>query len=152
MLVAGAMLEHHLRELLGRLDRLIHVAERRCEDELMALLSEILDDRGRARILLYVLDIVGDDLAFQRRDHRLAPLLVRPGPAPVADRAEIDEPDLQGFGRARAACERRQGEARRSGLDESTARYEAHVFAPSFPKWRSRQTKAPDAMDDRRAR
>ena len=94
MLVAGAVLEHDVGELLGGFDRLIHIAECRREDELVASLREVLDDRRRARVLLHVLDIVGDDLTLERLDHRLAAPLMRPGPAVVADRPEIDEPNL----------------------------------------------------------
>ena len=113
VLVAGAMLEHHVRELLGDFDRLVHVAEGRREDELVALLREILQDRCRARVLLDVLDIVGDDLALEGVDHRLAALLMRPGPAVVADRPEIDEADLERFGGARACAKAQAPPARR---------------------------------------
>ena len=103
MLVAGAVLELDVRELLGRFDRLVHVAEGGREDELVPGLREVLEDRRRARVLLHVLDIVGDDLTFQRLDHRLAAALMRPRPAPVADRAEIDEADLERLGGEGAA-------------------------------------------------
>ena len=50
VLVAGAMLEISLGELLGDLDRLIHVAVRGREDELGAVLRKVLEDRHGARI------------------------------------------------------------------------------------------------------
>ena len=52
VLVAGAVLELHVRELLGDFDRLVHVAVRRREDQLVALLREVFQDRNRARVLL----------------------------------------------------------------------------------------------------
>ena len=104
-LVAGAMFPFDVGELLRGLDRLIHVAVGGGEDELVALLGEVLHHRNRARVLLHVLDIVGDDLTFQRVDQRLAALFVRPRPAVVADRAEIDEADLERLGGEAAASQ-----------------------------------------------
>ena len=107
VLVAGAMLPFDVRELLGGFDRLIHVAVGGGEDQLVALLGEVLHHRDRARVLLHVLDIVGDDLTLERVDQRLAALFVRPRPAVVADRAEIDEADLERLG-GEARCESRR--------------------------------------------
>ena len=69
----------------------------------VALLGEVLHHRDRARVLFHVLDIAGDDLTFQRRVQRLAALFVRPCPAIVADRAQIDEADLERLGGEAAA-------------------------------------------------
>ena len=69
-------------------------------------LREIFQDRHCARVLLHVLDIVGDHLSFERVDHRLAALFMRPGPAEVADRPEIDIADLERFDGEGGASER----------------------------------------------
>ena len=98
MLVAGAMLEHHLREIFGDFDALVHVAVGGRENDVVALLREVLEDRNGARVLLDVLDVVGGHLAVERGDHRLAALVVRPGPAEIADGSEIDECGLERVG------------------------------------------------------
>ena len=127
VLVAGAVLKLDIRELLGDLDRLIHVAVRSGEDELVALLREIFEDRNRARVLLDVLDIVRDHLAFERVGHRLAALVMRPRPAPIAGRPEIDEPDLDRIGGEGAAAEGRQSQPRGGRLQHIAACNETHV-------------------------
>ena len=98
LLVTGAMLELGVRQLLGGLDRLVHEAEGRGEDQLVALLREVLDDRDGACVFLHILDVARDDLTLQRLVHREPALVVRPAPAIVADRPRIDEAELQRFG------------------------------------------------------
>jgi hypothetical protein len=104
VLVAGAMLELHIRELLRYFDRLIHVAVGRREDELGPVLSEVLQDWHGARIFLHILHIARDDLALERRLHRQTAFVMRPGPAVVADWPEEDEADFHGFGRESAVA------------------------------------------------
>ena len=125
------MLPFDVGELLGGLERLVHVAVGGGEDELVALLGEILHHRNRARVLLDVFDIAGDDLTFQRRVQRLAALFVRPRPAVVADRAEIDEADLERLGGEAAASQGGQRQPRGRGrLHEISSGNHAHCLSP----------------------
>ena len=125
VLVAGAMLEHHVRELLSHLDALVHIAVGGSEDQLVPLLRQILQDRRGARVFLDVLDIVGDDLPLEGLDHRLAALLVRPGPAVVADRPEVNVADLERFGGEGGAAQRWQRQQPRGrGLQDIAASHE----------------------------
>ena len=118
MLVAGAMLELDVRELLGDLERLIHVAVGGGEDQFVALLGEVFQDRDCARILFHVLDIGRDDLALERGVERKSSLVVSPGPAEIADRAKIDVADLQRLRGEGASPEGGQSQAGGGGLDE----------------------------------
>ena len=90
----GDMDERRVREILGDVDRRVHVAERRREDDVVAVLSELADHPlGVSRVLRDVLLVGGLDVRdcfFERESS----LIVRVGPAEVADRADIDEPDF----------------------------------------------------------
>ena len=153
VLVAGAMLEHHVRELLSHLDALVHIAERGGEDQLVPLLRQILQDRRGARVFLDVLDIVGDDLPLEGLDHRLAALLVRPGPAVVADRSEVNVADLERLGGEGGAAERRRHQPRGRGLDEVTTCYQSHNLLLSLSRtldaWNAHQDPRQEACPKR---
>ena len=57
VLVAGAMLELHIGELLGHFDRLIDLAVGRREDQLGPVLRQVLQDWHGARVFLHILHI-----------------------------------------------------------------------------------------------
>ena len=128
LLVTGAMLELGVRQLLGGLDRLVHEAEGRGEDQLVALLRQVLDDRDGACVFLHILDVARDDLTLQRLVHRQPALVVRPAPAIVADRPRIDEAELQRLGRETASDEGRRRQADRRGFHEIASGNHAHFF------------------------
>ncbi len=125
--VAGAMLEFDVGILLGDFERLIHVAERGREDQLVALRGQVFDDGRRALVFGDVLDIVGDHFPFEMVDHGLAAFFMRPGPAEIADRAEIDVADLQRFIREGGAAHQRQCGSRRGGFDEIAPVQNGHL-------------------------
>ena len=104
-LVAGRVLELHLREGRRDLDRRVHVAERGREDEVVAALRELADHALGVRALGHALDVLGRDLRAERLLHLLAADVVLVGPAGVADRAHVDVADLERLaGRACAAA------------------------------------------------
>ena len=96
---------------LGNLDGGVHVAEGGGEDEAGAVAREAGDGAFRVRPLRHVLDEYRlDHVPELVLDHQ-APLVVGVGPSVVADRADVDEADLQ-LVRARDRAHReRQGEA-----------------------------------------
>ena len=108
-LIAGRVLELQLRELLRHLDRRVHEAEGGGEDQLVAGLGELADGARRVRPLGDVLDEAGLDLGAVFLFQRLAALVVRPGPAMVADRPDIDESDAEGRLGEGAPARKRQG-------------------------------------------
>ena len=94
-LVAGGVLELHIRELAGDLDGLVHVAERGGKDQIGAIQSHLLHDVHRVRSLGHAFDEHGlDGIAEMLFDGQTA-LVVFIGPAAVADGADIDKPDLE---------------------------------------------------------
>ena len=99
-LEAGRVVEEVLREGLRHLERLVHVAERGGEDDLVALGGEIADHALGVGAFGHALHVRGAHLALQLRFHRLAPGVVGEGPAAVADRADVDEADAQRLLRA----------------------------------------------------
>src|SRR3546814_3205244 len=60
--------ELHIRELLGDLDRRVHVAKRGCKDQLVALLGQIANHALGIRPLGHVLDILCFDLVAKRSE------------------------------------------------------------------------------------
>ena len=93
-LESGDMDEGRVGEVLGDVDRRVHVPERRREDDVVAVLGELADHPlGVGRILRDILLVGGLDVR-ERFFERQPPLIVGVGPAHVADRADIDEPDF----------------------------------------------------------
>ena len=107
--IAGRVFEMQLRELLGDLDRRVHEAEGGCEDQLVAGLGELADGAGGVRPFRDVLDEAGLDLRAVFLLQREPALVMRPGIAVIADRADIDEADAERRLRRGAAAEDRQG-------------------------------------------
>ncbi len=98
LLVTGGVLEGDLGELLGDLQRGVHVAEGGGEDKVIVALGHVADNPLGIGTLRHVLDEAGLHLVAQLLFHVLATLLMLVGPAMVADRADIDEADLQRIG------------------------------------------------------
>jgi hypothetical protein len=123
-LVAGGVLEMHVRIFLGDLQRRLHVAERGREDQLVAGARQLLDRAFGVRAFADILEERGFDLVAEFLEHGEAPEVVLVGPAEIADRAEIDESDLElvGGGSAEQACS--GGEHRCGCRDENLA----HAF------------------------
>ena len=100
-LEAGGVLEIHVRVFVRHLQRRLHEAERGGEDQLVAGAGELLDRALGIGTFGDVLEIGGLDLVAERLYHGLAAEFVLVGPAEIADRADIDEADLQLVGGAR---------------------------------------------------
>jgi hypothetical protein len=104
-LVAGAVLELDVRELLGDAHGRVHEAERGREHDVVAGGGELTDHALGVGPFADVLDEGGRDLIAERRLDVLAPDLVPVGPAVVADRADIDEAGLDLLLRAQPRAE-----------------------------------------------
>ena len=96
-LVAGGMHEDSIGERLGDLVLLVHIAERRAEDHLVALLRELAEDALGVGGFRNVLDVRGLDLGAELLFDVEPPLIVRIGPAVIANRAQVDESNLERF-------------------------------------------------------
>jgi hypothetical protein len=96
----------HVGIFLGDLQRRIHVAERRGEDQLVAGANQLFDRALGIGTFADVLEIGGLDLVAEFLDHGLARKFMLVGPAEIADRAKIDKADFElvGGGRAEQAC------------------------------------------------
>src|ERR1700745_3228636 len=89
------MLKVHGRVLLRHLERLLHVAKRRGENQLMTGSGKLLEcalGGGRFR---HVLKVSRFDPVPQCSHHLLTADVVLKGPTQVADGAEIDKPDFE---------------------------------------------------------
>ncbi len=152
-LVAGGMLELHVREIGGDLLDRLHVAEGGAEDQLVALAGHVAQHALGIGRFGHALDEAGDDLVAEFLLDGLAAVVVRERPAAVAHRADVGERDLQrlGLGRGgrgggrgcRRGCRRRlvllaaarergggQG-GKRGGLHQRALVQIGHVECPS---------------------
>ncbi len=115
-LVAGRMLELHLRELRGDGVGRVHIAERGGEDDVTARQRHLGQHPLGVGALGHILLKRGLDLVAELLDHRPPSKLVLIGPAAVADRADIDEAGLNlvlsegGPAKQQPEAERRAGE------------------------------------------
>ena len=113
-LVAGGVLELHLRELLGHLQLGIHEAERGAEDDAAAFAGEALEDALGVRAFGDVLDVSGLNLVAEFLLDGEAALVVLVGVAKVTDRAGVDPAGLElgrfGGGNAESQGQRRAGQ------------------------------------------
>jgi len=109
------LLEGDLGELLGDLQRGVHVAEGGGEDQVVVALGHVADNPLGIGAFWHVLDEAGLHLVAQFFFHVLAALLVLVGPAVVADRADVDEADLQRIGGRRRGGRQCGAEADRCG-------------------------------------
>ena len=100
-LVAGGVLELHVLEVGRDLEHRLHVAEGGAEDQLVALAGHVAEHALGVGRLGHLLDEAGDDLVAELLLDRLAAVVVREGPAAVADRADVGEGDLQRLGLGR---------------------------------------------------
>ncbi len=94
-LVTGVVLEVGFGKELRDLERGLHVAERRREDELIAGGGELTDDALRVRGRRDVLDEGGFHLGAEGFLDLPAPEIVLIGPARIAHRIDVDERHLQ---------------------------------------------------------
>ena len=113
LLVTGGVFEGDFGELLSHFQRWVHVAEGGGEDQIKAALGHVADHAFGVCAFWHVLHIAGFDFIAEFLDQLLATLLVLVGPAVVANRADIDETNLQRIGGGRA-----QGGAETKGGDE----------------------------------
>lgn len=93
------MLELHVRKLLRDLQRRVHEAKGRREDEAGALTRQTLDGAFRVGAFRHALDVDGLDLVAEFLLDGETALVVLVGPAIVADRTDVDEADLELVGR-----------------------------------------------------
>src|SRR5258705_4361369 len=91
---------------LDDLQRWLHIAERRGEDQLVAGACQLLDRALGVGAFADILEKRGFDLVTEFLEHGEASKVVLVGPAEIADRSEIDESDLEfvGGGSAEQAC------------------------------------------------
>src|SRR5690606_14432694 len=113
-LVAGSMLELHVRELAGDIIGRIHETEGRREDDVAAGAGEPLQSPLCIGAFRNVLQIGGLDLVAIFGLHRQPSLIVLIGPAEIADRTDIDETCL-GLGLRRPERQGQRGSRYRSG-------------------------------------
>ncbi|MHC2703024.1 hypothetical protein ACVMHZ_006187 [Bradyrhizobium liaoningense] len=83
------------RVFLGDLQRRVHVAEGRGENQLVAGADQLLDRALGVGAFGHVFEVGGLDLVAQFLHQRLTTEVVLIGPAEVSDRTHIDEADLQ---------------------------------------------------------
>ena len=105
-LVAGDRLELDVGKVFGDLQRRLHVAEARREDELVALSRQVANYAFGIGAFGHVLDVGCLDLAAQRNFHCLTALVVLMDPAGVRQRCDVDEGDLQRIARRGAGLRR----------------------------------------------
>ncbi len=107
-LVARSVLEMHVGIFFGDFQRRLHIAERGGEDQLVTGARQLLDRTLGVRAFADVFEVGSLNLVAKFLDHGLAAEVVLIGPTEVADRAEIDEADLElvGRGGAKQACRR----------------------------------------------
>ena len=108
-LVSGGVLEHEIGIFLRHLHGRVHEPERGGEDQLVARARQLLDRALGVRPFWHLLQIGRLDLVAERLDHGQAALIVLIAPAEVADRADIDESDLQLVLGRRRRSKRQQG-------------------------------------------
>ena len=106
-LVAGCVLEIDIREALGRLEHVVHVTERRGEDQLVAGRRQIGEHLFAVRTFRHVFDEGGLDGIAEFFHGSLAGGIVLVSPTKIAHRAEIDKANLQ-----RISCQRLPGQTR----------------------------------------
>ena len=93
-LVAGGMLELHVRELRGDLDRRVHEAEGRGEDQAAAGAGQALDGALGIRAFRNVFEELRLDLVAERLFEFEAADVMRLRPAAIGLGTDIDEADL----------------------------------------------------------
>ena len=92
------MFELHAGQVGRGAQRRFEVAEAGGEDQLRALRGKVAHHALGVGPFGHRLDEARRDLVAQRTLHRLARLIVLIRPAGLADRADVDEADLQGRG------------------------------------------------------
>ena len=104
------MLKFHVREFLCDIDRWIHVAKRRCENQIGALQGHLCHHTLGVCALWDAFNENGFDFIAELRFDSEAAFVVLIGPAAVADGANIDKADF-GFVFSEGTC----GHAERHG-------------------------------------
>jgi hypothetical protein len=99
--IAGSMFEFHVGKIFCDLQHRIEITVGRAENDLVALARQVAESLLRFRAFRHIFNIRRLDALTEFGLDRLACLVVRIGPAAVADRTDVDEGDLQ-----RAACDR----------------------------------------------
>jgi hypothetical protein len=117
-LEAGRVIEEVLRERLRRLQRLVHVAERGGEHDLVPLRGEIAHHALGVGAFRHALDVGRLHLALELRFHRLASDVVREGPAAVADRPDVDKAHAQRLLRKRCSPDGKSRDCCRNDPEE----------------------------------
>ena len=131
-LVAGCMLEPGIRVPFRGIDRVVHVAERRGEDQFVTAIGEVIHDALGVRTFGHVLDEGRLDLIAEMLGGGEAGLVVLVGPAEIADRAEVDEADLHricGLGPANQARHAECGGTSGGQRDQPTP-FDDHSWSP----------------------
>jgi hypothetical protein len=112
----------HVRELLRDLDRRVHVAERRREDQLMSRLRKLAYHALGVGAFRHAFDELRRDLCTESLFHREARDVVLVRPARVTDRAHVDEANFKRRGCLRRSGERQRDAARRERRQGHSAR------------------------------
>ena len=95
-LEARAVLEEDVRELLGDLVHMVHIAEGGGEDHIVPFLGVLPDHPGRVGALLHVLYVGGLDVVAELRLHLLTAPVVLVGPTEISGRPNVDIGNLKG--------------------------------------------------------
>ncbi len=90
-LVAGRVFELHIRKLLGDLDRRVHVAKGRGEDDIAAFTGETLDRALCIRTFRHTFKICGFQLVAEMLFRIKTALVVLIGPTEVANWSNVDK-------------------------------------------------------------
>jgi hypothetical protein len=109
------VLEDRVRKLSGNPLDVVHVAEAGTVDQLVAAARELAEHPLRIRSLRHGLDELRLHLAVQRFLHLPAAEVVLKGPAGLADRADVDEADLQRLGALALRARRQARSSQRAG-------------------------------------
>ena len=92
------MLEFHILAIGGHFQNGLHVAEGGAKHQLVALGGEVAQDALGVGGLRHILDIGGNDLVAEFLFNGLAAVVMRKGPATVADRSHIGECNFERLG------------------------------------------------------
>src|SRR5690606_36806963 len=130
-LVAGRVDKGDIRELLGHLQRRVHVAEGSREDQLVALLGQVANNALCVSTLGHVFHVLAHYFVTQGLHHLAAAHFLLPAPAGFTDGAHIDKAHLQRFLRL---CDRvrtgTQCERQRRGTQSVANKFSRHDVHP----------------------
>ena len=97
-LIAGNMLKFHIRKFFGNLDRMIHIAKRCCENNVISLFCQFADNPRRVRTFRHIFNKGCLNLIAKMLFNLLATNLMSIGPAMITRCCQIDKANLDLIG------------------------------------------------------